>query len=206
MKIFITGIGTDVGKTLVSAIFVEALQADYWKPIQTGFPPHSDADTVRGLVSVKNSNFFPSAYVFKEPKSPLQAAHDENKFIDIEALTIPLTNRNLVIEGAGGVLVPITEQFSVIDLFLKFKTHIVLVSAHYLGSINHTLLTVESIRNRGIEPLGIVYSGEEILGTESFISKKTGIKTLLSIPKLKHVGKKEISELANQLRKNLGEV
>lgn len=172
MKLFITGIGTDVGKTVASAIVTQALEADYWKPIQAGDLDHSDADKVKALVSNKKSQFHPNAYALKTPASPHHAATLDGIVLDIKKIQEPLTINHLVIEGAGGILVPLNDTDSIIDLIQK-DHKVVVVSRHYLGSINHTLLTFEALKNRNISVAGIIFSGDENQATESIILKKT---------------------------------
>ena len=145
MKLFITGIGTDVGKTVASAIITQALEADYWKPIQAGDLHHSDADKVKALVSNKKSQFHPNAYALNTPASPHYAATLDGIVLDIKKIQEPTTTNHLVIEGAGGILVPLNDTDSIIDLIQK-DHKVVVVSRHYLGSINHTLLTFEALK------------------------------------------------------------
>ena len=158
MKLFITGIGTDVGKTVASAIITQALEADYWKPIQAGDLHHSDADKVKALVSNKKSQFHPNAYALNTPASPHYAATLDGIVLDIKKIQEPTTTNHLVIEGAGGILVPLNDTDSIIDLIQK-DHKVVVVSRHYLGSINHTLLTFEALKNRNIAVAGIIFSG-----------------------------------------------
>ncbi len=183
MNIFITGIGTGVGKTIASAIIVEALKADYWKPIQTGCNEDSDTETVNSLVLNTKSKFHPEAYRFLAPLSAYQAAQLENVAISFDVISKNLSNitpnnANLVIEGAGGILVPITRNLTILDLMYELGVRPIIVSRHYLGSINHTLMTVETIFNRGLNPLGIIFNGNEISGTEELILNKTNLTIL----------------------------
>jgi len=168
-KYFITGIGTDVGKTIVSAILVEALKADYWKPIQSGDLHYSDTDKVREMVSNKKSKFHTSTYSFKEPASPHYSAQLENVVIDINKFTLPQTDNHLIVEGAGGLLVPLNENDLLIDLIQKFDVEVILVVKNYLGGINHTLLSIEALKSRKIDIKGIVFNGQSVPASESFI-------------------------------------
>ena len=156
-KIFITGIGTDVGKTIVSSIVVEALKADYWKPIQAGELGYSDSHKIKELISNERSRIFESSYALNTPMSPHAAAAIDGITIDLDKITIPDTRNNIVIEGAGGLLVPINDKETIIDI-IKNNYKIIIVSRHYLGSINHTLLTVEVLRNHSFEISGIIFS------------------------------------------------
>src|SRR6478609_6633469 len=171
MKIFITGIGTDVGKTIASAIVTEALEADYWKPVQAGDLDNSDSHKVRTLVSNTVSQFHDNSYQLNTPASPHLAAELDGITIDLKQIKEPKTKNNLVIEGAGGVFVPLNDTDCVIDLIQK-DYKVIVVSRHYLGSINHTLLTVEALQNRKLTIAGIVFSGDENTASETIILKK----------------------------------
>ena len=169
-KIFITGIGTGVGKTLVSAIVTEALQADYWKPIQTGVGSESkDSDVVRNLITNKKTIIHPEAFCLKKPASPFAAAEEEGIKIEIKNISFPKTDNILVIEGAGGLMVPINENELMIDMMEQWGAEVVLVSQNYLGSINHTMLSCMALADRNLKVLGIVYNGEDNLMAERSI-------------------------------------
>ena len=174
---FITGISTEVGKTIASAIITEALQADYWKPIQAGELDNSDTHKVQKLVSNKKTQFHPSAFNLKTPMSPHAAAKLDGVTISAKKIKRPMTENNLVIEGAGGLLVPINNGETIADL-IKKEDQVIVVSRHYLGSINHTLLTIEALKARNLNVLGIIFSGSEHPSTESIISKMTGVSIL----------------------------
>jgi len=171
--IFITGIGTDVGKTIVSAILVEKLQADYWKPVQAGDLDNSDTIKVRQLVSNAVSVFHPEAYRLTQPFSPHKAAHLDGVEIDIDKIVLPQTNNQLIIEGAGGLMVPLNNQHLIIDLIERLTADVILVSRNYLGSINHTLLSVEALLGRGINIRAIVFNGEADEYTQNIIAHQT---------------------------------
>ena len=181
MKIFITGIGTDVGKTIVSAIVVSALEADYWKPIQAGDLENSDSHKVKSLIChterSRSAQFHENSYKLNTPASPHFSAKIDGIVIDLKQIKEPITNNHLVIEGAGGVLVPLNNTDCVIDLIQK-DYKVIVVSRHYLGSINHTLLTIEALKNRKINVAGIIFSGDENKATEEIILKKTGAKLI----------------------------
>jgi dethiobiotin synthetase len=165
-KIFITGIGTGVGKTLVSAIVTEALQADYWKPLQTGYMDGKDSDTVRNIISNSNTKIHPEAFCLKLPASPFAAAEAEGIKIDLKDIHIPATDNVIVIEGAGGLMVPINEQELMIDFIEQLDAEVILVSQNYLGSINHTMLSCMALAATNMKVLGIVYNGEDNLMAE----------------------------------------
>lgn len=202
MKLFITGIGTDVGKTVASAIVTQALEADYWKPIQAGDLDHSDADKVKALVSNKQSQFHPNAYALKTPASPHHAATLDGIVLDIKKIQEPLTINHLVIEGAGGILVPLNDTDSIIDLIQK-DHKVVVVSRHYLGSINHTLLTFEALKNRNITVVGIIFSGDENQATESIILKRTKANCIGRIENEPYFDQNVVQYYADLFRENL---
>ena len=202
MKLFITGISTDVGKTIASAIIVEALEADYWKPVQAGDLDNSDSHKVKSYVSNAKSNFHPNAYALNTPASPHLAAEIDGITIDLEQIIEPKTQNHLVVEGAGGVFVPLNDADCVIDL-IQPDYIVIVVSRHYLGSINHTLLTIEALHNRKIAIGGIVFSGDENKATEAIILNKTGLKCLGRIEQEPYFDKNVIREYADQFRENL---
>jgi dethiobiotin synthetase len=176
-KLFVTGIGTDVGKTIASAILVEALQADYWKPIQAGDLDHSDSIKVSALLSNSKSHIFENSYKLNTPASPHYAAQLDGITIDLSQIKEPKTANHLVIEGAGGLLVPLNDTACIIDLIQK-DYEVILVSRHYLGSINHTLLSLEALKSRNIPCAGIIFSGDENPATEAIILSKSGVKCI----------------------------
>jgi dethiobiotin synthetase len=202
MKLFITGISTDVGKTIASAIIVEALEADYWKPIQAGDVDHSDSHKVKSFVSNKKTIIHPNRYLLNTPASPHLAAEIDGITIDLKTIKEPKTDNHLVIEGAGGVFVPLNDADCVVDL-IQHDYKVIVVSRHYLGSINHTLLTVESLQNRKIAIGGIIFSGNENKATESIILNKTGIKCIGRIEQEPYFDQNVIKEYADQFRENL---
>jgi dethiobiotin synthetase len=202
MKIFVTGISTDVGKTIVSAIITEALHADYWKPIQAGDLDNSDSHKIKALISNSETHIFENSYALTVPASPHLAAHIDNNPISLDRITEPETQKHLVIEGAGGILVPLNENETVLDL-IKPDYKVVVVSRHYLGSINHTLLTIEALQKRNLEVGGIIFNGDENIPTEEIILKKTGIKCIGRIENEPYFDQNVIVEYADLFRENL---
>lgn len=202
MKIFITGIGTDVGKTIASAIVVEALEADYWKPIQAGDLDCSDTQKVKSKISNDKSQFHDNSYKLKTPASPHLAAKLDGITIDLKQIKDPQTGNHLVIEGAGGILVPLNDADCVVDLIQK-EYKVIVVSRHYLGSINHTLLTIEALKNRKITISGIIFSGDENKATEEIILKKTGAKFIGRIDNEPYFDANVISYYAEKFRDTL---
>ena len=180
-RLVITGIGTGIGKTLVSSIFVQALGADYWKPIQAGSLEATDSDRVRSLVKASQARIHPECYRLREARSPHAAARSQGIRIVIADMVPPETARPLIIEGAGGVLVPLNDKELMADLFEGLNAPVVLVSQHYLGSINHTLVSAEALKSRKIPVLGIVFNGTPDPETESVILRHTALPLLLNV-------------------------
>jgi dethiobiotin synthetase len=202
MKLFITGISTDVGKTIVSAIITEALEADYWKPVQAGDLDHSDSHKIQNYISNVKSVIHENSYKLNTPASPHLAAELDGITIDLKNIIEPKTNNHLVIEGAGGVLVPLNNSDFVIDM-VQPDYKIIIVSRHYLGSINHTLLTIEAIKNRGLTIAGIIFNGNENKATESLILNYSKLKFIGRINDEPYFDKNVISEYADLFRDNL---
>ena len=202
MKIFITGIGTDVGKTITSAIVTEALEADYWKPIQAGDLDNSDSQKVISQISNCKSQFHSSSYALKTPASPHLAATLDGITIDLKKINAPITDNHLVIEGAGGILVPLNETDCILDL-IQPDYKVIVVSRHYLGSINHTLMTIEILKSRNINIAGIIFSGDENKSTETIILNKTGLTCIGRIENEPYFDQNVIKYYADKFRDNL---
>lgn len=201
MNYFITGIDTDSGKTLVSAIFCQAMGAAYWKPVQSGLP--RDTDTVSSLVTHEHFNACPETYVFKTPASPHAASRIENVTIELERFVMPVGHKHLIIEGAGGCLVPLNDNELMIDLMKKFSIPVVLVADLYLGSINHTLLSFEALSRRNIAIAGIVFNGETNPESERIILKHTALPCLLRISKESEITPAIVDKYAQRLKSAL---
>lgn len=201
-KYFITGIGTEVGKTIVSAIVTEALKADYWKPIQAGDLENSDTHKVKKLISNQKSVCHPNAFALRTPMSPHAAADIDGLKVNTKEIKPPKTKNHLVVEGAGGLLVPLNDEETISDL-LQPEYRVILVSRHYLGSINHTLLSVEALKNRGLNCFGIVFSGEENKSTETIIEKMSDVPILGRIEQEPYFDKNVVLEYAEKFREKL---
>lgn len=173
MKIIVAGSGTNVGKTVVSAILSLILQADYWKPIECG---SSDTKTIKKWIAP--SKVHRPIYSFKAPFSPHHAARLENQTIQVDQITPPITAKPLIIESVGGIFVPLTTKILTIDLFASWHFSWILVSKHYLGSINHTLLTVQALKERNISLLGIIFNGTPNPDSETAILENSHIPFL----------------------------
>lgn len=197
MNYFVTAIDTDSGKTFVSAILCEALGADYWKPVQAGQP--RDSATVRELISNPGSRIHPERYYLKTPASPHAAAKLDNVRIELGDFVVPRSANDLIIEGAGGCLVPLNDHDFVIDLATRFNTEIILVADLYLGSINHTLLTIRELQRRQLRIKGIIFNGEANPQSEEIILLHAGLPCLLRIAREERLDNNIIKKYAKQL-------
>lgn len=199
-KYFITAIGTDIGKTIVSAVLCEAMQADYWKPIQCGNLDFTDSDFIR-----KNTgqNVFAETHKFQLAASPHLASKQENVFIDLEKLVFPETDNDLIIEGAGGMMVPLNDKNDlIIDIAKKNSIPLIVVSSFYLGSINHTLLTLEYAQLNGLNVAMLIFTGERddssLVAIRNFFPKiKVGF-----VPHMNSISKEEIKKASEKFSEN----
>lgn len=207
--IFVTGIGTGVGKTIVSAIVTQALEADYWKPIQAGFEEGTDCKLVKSLVSNNVSQFIPEVYNLQLPASPHIAAKQENVTINVDAICEAFNNykslnpsKQIIIEGAGGLLVPINENQFIVDLIKALNAKVILVSKNYLGSINHSLLTANTCKHYGLDVFGWIFN-DHYMNYEDEIVQWTSYKKIASIPKATTISVNWISVEASRIKNNL---
>ncbi len=198
---FITGISTEVGKTIASAIITEALEADYWKPIQAGDLIHSDTHKVKDLISNKKSVFHKNSYALQTPMSPHASAEIDNITIDVNNIIEPKTENHLVIEGAGGLLVPLNNEHTILDL-IQPNYKVIVVSRHYLGSINHTLLTLNLLKDKGFD-VSLIFSGNQHKTTENIIEKMSGTTIIGRIEEEPYFDKNVIKEYADLFRDKL---
>jgi dethiobiotin synthetase len=179
VRIVVTGTDTGVGKTIFAAGLAQALGAAYWKPIQAGLDEPTDAETVAGLAP--RARRLPEAYRLRTPCSPHRAAELDGLRIDATSLVLPADDP-LVIEGAGGALVPVTREILYADLFARWQLPVVVVARTSLGTINHSLLTIEALRGRGVPILGIAFSGETAEDSEATIAAIGKVKRLGRLP------------------------
>lgn len=200
-KYFITGISTEVGKTIVSAIITEALEADYWKPIQSGDLENSDSHTIEKLISNSKTEIHPNSYALQTPMSPHASAEIDGVTIELKNIKEPKTDNHLVIEGAGGVLVPLNEEDMVLDI-IKPTYKVIVVSRHYLGSINHTLLTLNLLKQNGFN-VSLIFSGNEHSTTENIITKMSGVEVIGRIEEEPYFNSNVIKEYAEKFREKL---
>lgn len=196
-RYFVSAIDTDSGKTLVSAIMATALSADYWKPVQSGQP--TDSDTIRQWLP--QLTIHPEAYKLQMPASPHAAAEAEGVSLRKEAIIAPETSNALIIEGAGGLMVPLNDEDFMVDLIPQLQAEVILVSNFYLGSINHTLLSAALLKQRKLPVKGIIFNGDRNEASERLILKESGFRKLLHIPKLDEISPEVISHYAQELKK-----
>jgi dethiobiotin synthase len=204
---FITGSDTDAGKTLVSSILMKLLKGTYWKPVQSGSNQGTDRRTVQMLTGLSDDHFLAETYVFKEPFSPNQAAKIEHGEIDSRRLVLPdvdqIKHKPLIIEGAGGVFVPLNDHDCYIDIMQRWSVPVIIVCRNRLGVINHMLLTIEALKNRNIPIAGFISSGGN--GNRQNledISRFGGIRLLGSIPEMKHVDIKTVGQVVEEINQN----
>ena len=199
-QVIVAGIDTDTGKTVISAILCEALKADYWKPVQAGDLENTDSHKVAQLISNSETQIHPEAYRLTQPMSPHAAAEIDGVTIDEKKLKIPSTSNNLVIELAGGLMVPLRKDFLIIDWVEQTKLPVILVSNYYLGSINHTLLSWELLQQRNIPVLGIIFNGEKNPSTFDVIMHRAQAKCLLEVAKEKKLNAEIIRNYASRIK------
>jgi len=206
-KIFVTGIGTGIGKTFVSAILAKALDADYWKPVQAGYSAGTDSEWVANWLHETGSVVHPEVYRLAKPASPHIAAREEGITIDISKICekIPQNGRTLLIEGAGGILVPLNESQFVADLIKEMGAKVILVSRNYLGSINHSLLTARVCREMQIPVIGWVFN-DQYLNYEDEIVKWSNFPRIASIPWTDNINGTFINSQAAAIKKQLKDI
>lgn len=200
--IFISGIGTGIGKTVIAAIVTEALKADYWKPVQAGYEPETDRALIASLISNSETVIHPETYLLKLAASPHIAAQKENRRIELEKIAENLSqmdrSRPMIIEGAGGLMVPLNEKEFVIDLIKRLDARLVLVSRNYLGSINHSLMTAAICRQYGLDVAGWVFN-DRYMNYEQEIVRWSGYPTLFSVPMMNPLSKEAILTVADSI-------
>lgn len=191
--LFVTGIGTGIGKTIVSAILTECLNADYWKPIQSGDLDNSDTIKVKSLITNTKTKFHPEAYSLTQPYSPHKSADIDGITIDPEKIILPVTDNQLIIEGAGGLMVPLNNNFLMIDLIEQLNVEVILVVKHYLGSINHTLLSLDALQSRNIHIRALIFNGDADEYSEQIISNYLKKGKIISIASIDTINKENIA-------------
>jgi len=199
--IFITGTGTNVGKTLVAAIVTEAMQADYWKPVQAGFSDGTDSLFVQSMISNKKTKVYPELYRLKMPASPHLAAPAEGKVIKVKEIVdfLPKTKKQLIIEGAGGLMVPLNQKELILNLIKKLKAKVIIVSKNELGSINHSLLTAAVLKKEKINVAGWIFT-EDYKNYENEIAEWSGFPVVASVGHLPLISKETIKAEALRIQ------
>ena len=197
--LFVTGIGTGIGKTVVAAVLTESLKADYWKPIQSGDLENSDTMKVQSLISNRQTIFHPEAYRLTQPFSPHKSAALDGLLIDPMNITLPHTDNQLVIEGAGGLMVPLNDHYLMLDLIAQLEAEVVLVIKHYLGSINHSLLSLAVLYSRNLPVKAIVFNGDRDPDSERIIKAYSKGEQIVYIPEMTVVDKQQVTGFKIQL-------
>ena len=197
--LFITDIGTDVGKTVAAAVMAKALEADYWKPVQCGDLDNSDSIKIARLSGLKT---LPEAYKLQAPMSPHAAAELEGIELSIDAIELPRSEKPIVVEGAGGVMVPMNSTQTYLDLMVKLNLPVVLVTRHYLGSINHTMLSWKMLKAAGLNVVALVISGTQHASTESYFAMQMDVP-FIRINELGEVSSETIAAEAERLHSSI---
>lgn len=192
-RLIVAGTDTDIGKTVVSAVLVGAIDGFYWKPVQAGLAGETDCDVVRRLSGLAPERILPEVYRLNTPASPHFAAERDSIEIDVDRLVPPKADGTLVIEPAGGLMVPLTRRVLQVDVMARWAAPVVLCSSTRLGTINHTLLSIEALKSRSIPVLGVLFVGEEIADTERTIVEMGGVRRLGRLPYVDPLNAKSLS-------------
>ncbi len=198
-KFIICGTDTDIGKTLISSFFVRGLNSFYWKPIQSGIESQTDSQTVERLTKVSREKIIKEAYVFTKPLSPHWASEIDQKTINFDMLRLPEVKGSLIVETAGGLMVPITRNFLQIDQIKQWGLPVILVCKSSLGTLNHTLLSIEALKRRNIEILGLVVNGEKHLDNPKTLVEFSGIPLITEFPYIKKIDSNNFDILWKEL-------
>jgi dethiobiotin synthetase len=198
--LFITGTDTNVGKTIVCAILLRGLNACYWKPIQAGMDPTSDTDTLKQITGLPAKHFLPEQYVLSQPMSPHAAAQIDGVEIDMQSISLPNWDpgKRLIVEGAGGLMVPLNCDKLVIDLIAHLQIPTLLVARSTLGTINHTLLSLEQLQRRRIDVLGVVMNGPINASNRQAIEYYGGTKVIAEVETLPALDEANLLEAFNK--------
>ncbi len=195
----ICGTDTDIGKTLISSFFVRGLNSFYWKPIQSGIDSETDSQAVERFSKVKKTKIIKEAYIFREPVSPHWAAELDQKVINFQLLNLPTVDGALIIETAGGLMVPITRNFLQIDLIKKWDVPVILVCKSGLGTLNHTLLSIEALNKRKIKILGIVINGKKHLDNPKTLKEFSNLPIIAEFPYIQKIDSNNLDILWEEL-------
>ena len=202
LKFIICGTDTDIGKTLISAFLVRGLDSFYWKPIQSGIGTETDSEFVYRLSKVNKKNILKEAYKFNEPVSPHWASEIDHNPIKRELLKLPEINGNLVVETAGGLMVPLTRDFLQIDQIKIWDLPVIVVCRSSLGTLNHTLLSIEALHKRNIKILGLIINGERHLDNPKTLKEFSNIPIIAEFPFLKNINENKLDNLWQKLKMN----
>ena len=194
MRLVVCGTDTDVGKTIVSAWLVQGLKATYWKPVQSGLEGGGDRERVRLLLNLPSERLLPEVYAFTQPVSPHWAAELDQQPLDPERLTLPESTGHLVVETAGGVMVPLTRSWLQIDQLTRWDLPIVLVARSGLGTLNHTLLTLEALRLRNLKVLGLILNGPPHADNPDTLEQLGGVPVLAQLPPLQELNAEQLAQ------------
>ena len=204
MNFTVAGIGTDVGKTVISAVLCQAFGADYWKPVQAGDLTHSDSDKVKALVSSPNFKIHPETHRLTAPMSPHAAAKIDGVHIKPSDFRLPNTQgRHLITELAGGLMVPFSDNYLTIDLIQDLGDPVILVINSYLGSINHTLLSLELLRQRNVTLFGVIFNGQTNMESREIILQYSGVRVMADIPHAERLDRDFIQTHAQDIARRL---
>ena len=205
LKFIICGTDTDIGKTLISAFFVRGLQSFYWKPIQSGIETETDSQSIYRLSGIAKEKILREAYIFKQPVSPHWAAEIDGKKINLKLLNLPSIDGSLVVETAGGLMVPITRNLLQIEQMKKWNLPVIIVCRSSLGTLNHTLLTIEALKKRNIKILGLIINGEKHLDNPKTLQEFSKLPIIAEFPRLNNVDTNNLDRLWQELNieKNL---
>ena len=199
LQFIICGTDTDIGKTLISSFFVRGLQSFYWKPIQSGIGTETDSQSILRLSGIKKEKILKEAYIFNKPVSPHWAAEIDGKKIDINLLKLPSIDGSLVVETAGGLMVPITRNILQIDQIKEWNLPVIIVCRSSLGTLNHTLLTIEALKNRNIKILGLIVNGEKHLDNPKTLREFSKLPIIAEFPKISNIDKNNLDKLWREL-------
>lgn len=184
MRIVVTGTDTGIGKTVLAAGLVSMLDGAYWKPVQSGLSDETDSQVVARLAGLPRERVLPEAHRLTQPLSPHRAAELDGVSIDPGRLEIPRSDRPVIVEGAGGLMVPLTRSALLIDVFARWRAPVVLCARTALGTINHTLLSIEALERRGIPLLGVAFVGDDIPDTPCIIAELGRVRVLGRLPRI----------------------
>ena len=198
----ICGTDTDIGKTLISSFFVRGLNSFYWKPLQSGINSETDSQAVARLTKVSEAKIIKEAYIFREPVSPHWAAEIDHKLINFQLLNLPKIGGSLIVETAGGLMVPITRNYLQIDQIKKWDLPVILVCKSGLGTLNHTLLSIEALKKRNIKILGLVINGKKHLDNPKTLTEFSNLPIIAEFPYIQKIDSNHLDILWEELNIN----